>query len=83
MSGDYHMTTTSPTYLYPQERSGEKMLRQQADWLQELHHHYPTTPLPSTSAPFGRPPSTPLLPYSVPHAQLVMDSDKNIHLVHM
>lgn len=80
MSGDYHVTSTSPTYLY---RSGEDMIQQQTDWSREFHHQFPGRPLSSASAPFVRPPSAPLLPYTVPHAQLVMDSDKNIHLVHM
>lgn len=74
------MTTTSPTYLY---RSGEDTIHQQTDWLHDLHHQFPGRPLPSVSAPFVQPPLASPLPHTVPHAQLVMDSDKNIHLVHM
>jgi hypothetical protein len=75
-SRDGHMTT-SPSHVYP-GYSGEV----RADWLHEFqtqfpsysHHHVPPSP---------RRFSAPVRPYTVPHAQLVMDSDRNIHLVHM
>ena len=62
-------------------RNPEMLRQHQMNWLQEFQHHFPGPPVPAP--PLARPPSTPLVPYTVPHAQLVMDRDKNIHLVHM
>ena len=79
------LATPAPSHTI---RKSEELLHHQTAWLRELNRKFPEKAAPRvTSSTFPTPtlPSAPpsLPTYTVPHTQLVMDSNKDIHLVHL